>query len=113
MGKIADRLRESYKKRVTGQMESGEFEIDGEKFTIYWKPLTGRQQKAITAAGEKSIAEGILMHIKIRALDENGQKEFKDVPLVGMMNDFDFDELSKIFNAMTGIDFTLEDIEGN
>lgn len=113
MGKLADKLKEQYKNRVTGGMEFADFEIDSEKMRVYWKPLTGRQQKAINMAAEKSITEGILMHIKIRALDAAGEREFKDVSLLSMMNDFDFDELSKVYIKMTGIQFTMEDIGKN
>lgn len=112
MSDIAERLRAKYQERLAGEMESAVIEeLDGER--IYWRPMTGKQQKQIQAFAEKSTAEGICMHVKTRALDKNGDPIFKGVAVVGMMNDFEFVTLSKIFVAMTGAELTSEDVEGN
>ena len=112
MSEISDLLKSQYAERLSGDLDSCTIdELNGKR--IYWKPLTGRQQKVIQKSAEKSTAEGICMHVKTRALDENQEPVFKDIALVGMMNDFDFEVISKIFFAMTGVDISVDDIEKN
>ena len=111
MSDIAELLKQKFQDRLTGEMESTL--VDEINQRIYWKPLTGRQQKIIQKAAEKSTAEGICMHVKTRALDQNGEAIFKDVALAGLMNDFDFSVISGIFFAMTGTDLSVDDIEKN
>lgn len=110
---IADKLRQKFQDRLTGEMESYQPDwLDGE--TIYWKPLTGAQQKAIQKAGEDSVVQGICMHIKTRALDDQGNLIFGDTALIGLMNDFDFQRhIIPIFNAMTDGDLGHDEIEKN
>ena len=111
MSEIADLLKQKYQERLSGELESCMVDDIGQR--VYWKPLTGRQQKIIQKAASNSTAEGICMHVKTRALDQNGEPVFKDVALAGLMNDFDFTVLSEIFFAMTGADISPEDIEKN
>lgn len=112
MSDIAEQLRQKFQDRLAGEPESIEVpELDGQR--IYWKPITGKQQKQIQAFAEKSTAEGICMHVKTRALDEKGERIFKDVAMAGMMADFDFQVLARIFFAMTGTDLSEEDIGKN
>lgn len=112
MSEISEFLKQRFQDRINGELESYSPESWGGK-KIYWKPLTGRQQKAIQAMAEKSTAEGICMHVKTRAIDENGEQIFKE-PIVGMMNDFDFEkDISPIFFAMTGVELTADEIAGN
>lgn len=112
MANIAEKLKQRYLDKVSGELESATFsELDGD--SIYWKPLTGAQQKAIQSMAEKSTADGICMHVKTRALDKDGELIFKDIAVIGMMNDFEFEFITKIFAAMTGLDMTAEEIEGN
>jgi len=112
MSEISDLLKDTYQERLNGELESCTIEeLPGKK--IYWKPLTGSQQKKIQKMAEKSTAEGICMHVKARAIDENGEYIFKDIALVGLMNDFDFEVISKIFFAMTGVDISTDEIEKN
>ena len=111
MSDIAELLKEKFQERLHGEMDSCMVDEIGQR--VYWKPLTGRQQKVIQKAAEKSTAEGICMHVKTRALDKEGNLIFNDVALVGLMNDFDFTVISEIFFAMTGTDISVEDIEKN
>ena len=112
MSEISDLLKRKYQDRIAGELESCTIpELDGLK--IYWKPLTGSQQKQIQKFAEKSTSEGICMHIKTRALDEKGGAVFGDDALIGMMSDFDFEVLSRIFAAMTGLNLSTDDIEKN
>lgn len=112
MSEISDILKSQYQDRLAGELESCTIEeLNGKK--IYWKPLTGRQQKLIQKSAEKSMAEGICMHVKTRALDDSGQHIFKDIALIGLMNDFDFQVISRIFFSMTGTEFDVDEIEKN
>jgi hypothetical protein len=112
MSEIAELLKTKYQDRLNGELESYAIdELNGLK--IYWKPLTGRQQKVIQKAAVNSTAEGICMHVKSRALDEKKELIFKDIALIGLMNDYEFNDITKIFFAMTGSDFSVDDIEKN
>ena len=112
MNPIAEKLKQRYETRLSGDLESCTVKaLDGDK--IYWKPLTGNQQKRIQAFAEKSVAEGICMHVKTRALDEKGEAVFKDLPVTSLMNDFEFQDIAAIFGEMTGMDLSTDDIEGN
>jgi len=108
---IAETLRKRYQDRLTGEMESAPITtLDDTR--VYWRPLTGSQQKQIQKFAEKSTAEGICMHVKTRALDEKGNPIFKDgVP--SLMNDYEFETISSIFFAMTGTDISTDDIVKN
>ena len=110
---LADRMRERFRARVSGEMEHADVEIGGDKVRIYFKPLTGAQQRTINKNAQKSIIEGILSHVSMRALDAEGNRIFAGVGMPSLLNDFDYDELSKIYVAMTGINFDMEDILGN
>ncbi len=112
MNEIAEILKQQYQDRINGDLESCTIEELGGK-KIFWKPLTGKQQKIIQKASERSTAEGICTHVKNRAIDKDGEYIFKDYTIVGLMNDFDFEILSRIFFSMTGVDLTIDDIEGN
>lgn len=113
MSEISDLLKQQFRESAEGDSEiwdSGQIdELPGLKF--YWKPLTGHQQKSIQKFAEKSPADGIVAHVKSRALNEKGELIFKDEAQIGLMNDYDFAVLSKIFFVMTGIDIDLEEEE--
>lgn len=111
MNPIAEALKQNYEKRLSGDLESCNVPAIGKR--IYWRPLTGKQQKIIQKWAEKSVAEGICMHVKTRALDEQGEAVFKDLGVVALMNDFEFESLAMIFGEMTGMDLSTDDIEGN
>lgn len=114
MSKISDMMKERYQNRISGALESCSHEIEGETVKIYWKPLTGMQNKTIQQAGKKSVSEGMCQHVKIRALDKDGELIFKDIALIGMMHDFDFEkDISTLFFKMTGVEFDIDDIEKN
>ena len=111
MSDLSDKLKQKFLDRVSGELES--CEVPGLDDRIYWKPLTGQQQRQSQKAAEKSTAEGICLHVKLRALDEKKELVFGDVALVGMMHDFDFKVISAIFFKMTGDEIGLDDIEKN
>tara|TARA_R110000851_G_scaffold302455_2_gene459254 strand:- start:351 stop:689 length:339 start_codon:yes stop_codon:yes gene_type:complete len=112
MSAIAEKLKTKFQDRLTGELESCPVP-DSDDDKVFWRPLTGREQKIIQKSAENSTAEGICMHVKIRALDDKGALIFGDTALAGMMNDFDYKSISTIFFSMTGIDLTADDIEKN
>ena len=112
MNPIAEKLKKGYEDRLAGELESCTVKaLGGDR--IYWRPLTGSQQKKIQTFAEKSVAEGICMHVKTRALDAQGEAVFKDLPITSLMNDFEFQTIADIFSEMTGLDLSTEEIEGN
>ena len=111
MHAIAEKLKQRFQDRLAGEMEHAYNE--GLDADVYWKPLTGRQMKQIVKAEEKSKVEMVCTHVKLRALDEKGEPIFKDIPIVGLMNDFDFEDLAEIYLAMTGVEHTVDELEKN
>ena len=112
MNPIAEKLKRRYEDRLAGEQESSTIKALGD-LRIFWRPLTGAQQKKIQTFAEKSVAEGICMHVKTRALDDKGEHVFKDFPVTSLMNDFEFQDIADIFGEMTGMDLSTDDIEGN
>lgn len=106
---LAEKLKSKYQEKLAGELES--FVYEGE--TIYWKPLTGIQQKQIQSYADKSISEGICGHVKVRALDSKGEHIFKDVTVLSMLHDYELQPFVEIFNAMSGAELTTDDIEKN
>jgi len=112
MNPLAEQLKARFESRLAGELESCAVKsLDGA--LIYWKPLTGSQQKRIQLFAEKSVAEGICMHVKTRALDDKGELVFKDFPVTSLMNDFAFTDITAIFGEMTGMDLSTDDIAEN
>ena len=115
MNWIRELLKQQYREAAEGTIDdwdSGEInELGGLKF--YWKPLTGHQQKGIQQMAEKSPADGIVAHVKARAMNDKGELIFKEDAHAALMRDFDFTVLSKIFFKMTGIDIDMEEEEKN
>ena len=110
MSEISEKLKARFLERCNGAMESFELDDIGK---IYWKPLTGEQQSKISAAGNNDIVNGVLMYVKMRALDKNGVGIFAGVPLEDLRANFEYDVMTKIWVAMTESDLSFEDIEGN
>jgi hypothetical protein len=112
MDDISEGLKELFESRISGELEWCTVpEMEGKK--IYWKPLTGAQQKTIQVWGEKSNPEGVCMHVKLRALNENREQIFKDDAIIAMMTKMDFRIISKIYFAMQGINIPVDEIEKN
>lgn len=112
MSEISERLKAKFQERLTGDLESCVIEAM-DNLVVYWKPITGRQQKNIQLQGAKSTTEGVCMHVKTRALDDNGEHIFGDVGMPSMMNDFDFGDIVIIFNKMNDEEMSSEYIEKN
>ncbi len=110
MSEISDNLKQKYNDKLNGTKQSAKVEGVGK---VYWNPLTGQTQKTIQAMAEKSTAEGICMHVKMRAVDDKGALIFKDNSVLDMMTGFDFEVISKIFFAITSLDLSMDDIEKN
>lgn len=110
MSEISDKLKQKYQADVASKGESAKVKGVG---MVFWKTLNGQTQKTIQAMAEKSTAEGICMHVKMRAIDKKGVLIFKDNTVLDMMENYDFDVISEIFFAITKLDLSMEEIEGN
>jgi hypothetical protein len=108
---LEEQLRQDMVERIKGEMESKEIPGLFGGVTIYWKPMRGTEQKSIQALAEISTADGICAHVKMRARDKDGNLIFKDVAQVGMMDDYDFEQIFEIFSAITGSDLTAEEVK--
>ena len=110
MSEISDKLKQQYQDDVAGKGESAEVEGIGR---VFWKPLNGQTQKTIQAMAEKSTAEGMCMHVKLRAIDDKGALIFKDNTVLDMMTDMDFEVISNVFFAITALDLSMDELEKN
>ncbi len=112
MSDLCGFLRDDYQSQVALDKLSSA-DVPGIADKIHWRPMTGNQQKSIQAQSMKSTAEGICMHVKQRAMNEKGELFFKNESVVGMMTGMDFEKIVSIFQAISGIDLSSEEIEGN
>lgn len=110
MSEISEKLKQKYQDDLSGPKQSKVVKGVGK---IFWNPLIGETQKSIQAMAEKSTAEGICMHVKLRAMDKKGQLIFKDNSVLDLMNSYDFEVISKIFFAITKLDLSMEETEKN
>lgn len=89
---IAEIGRSHLRQALTGERHSCTVDEwvgdDGKAVTIYWKPLTGVEQKRIEAF--KTSTERTCMTVKVRALDEVGKHIFADTPIESLMRDYDY-----------------------
>lgn len=73
---------------------------DGKPVEVYWRPLTGKQQQQIDAARDE--VSRVCMSVKVRALDAAGAPVFADVPLVSLVNDYDYSVMRAIAYIIAG-----------
>lgn len=86
----------------------------GEKVVVYWRPLTGKEQKIID--GFTSNVDKICATVKHRCRDETGRLVFGDCPIESLVHDYDFQVIQAIAFLMVsgmGQDYqeTIEEIE--
>lgn len=72
----------------------------GQPVEIYWRPLTGAEQKQIDAGASQ--VERIVLTVKVRARDATGRLLFADTPLASLIHDYDFDVIRAIAYLITG-----------
>jgi len=105
MMNIADIGRKHLADQLTGAMHHltvSEW-IDpetGQPIELYWKPLTGVEQRQIDACSNQ--VDRIAMTVKVRARDASGRLVFADTGLTSLVNDFDFDVLRAIAYIISG-----------
>ena len=85
-------------------------DANGQPVRVYWKPLTGVQQREIDkASGE---VNKTCMAVKVRALDEKAKPIFADVGLEGMANDYDYSVIRALaFLIMSDIGQDPDDLQ--
>lgn len=87
---------------LTGKLKSVSVEAwkddDGNPIEIYWKPLTGAEEKQIQSPD--TMPERQAMVVKVRARDSSGRLIFKKTSLASLMHDYDF-------NVIRGISFII------
>lgn len=70
----------------------------GAPVKVYWKPLTGTQQKRIDAFTD--YVTRTCATVKFRALDADGKLIFANVPVESLLNDFDYSVIRAIAYLM-------------
>ena len=100
---IADIGRNQLRDALTGKMSECEvsewLDDAGKPVRIFWRPLTGAQQKLID--GFTSNVERTCMVVKVRALDADGRKIFDEVPIESLVHDYEFRVIRAICYLMT------------
>lgn len=72
----------------------------GQPVSIYWKPLTGIEQKAIDECDTP--VTRLAMIVKTRARDASGKLIFASTGLASLTHDYDFDVIRAIAYLITG-----------
>lgn len=100
---IAEIGRNHLREALTGELHSCTVDEwvgdDGKPVTLYWRPLTGAEQKRIEAF--KTSTERTCMTVKVRALDADGKHAFADTAIESLMRDFDYWTLLTIAYLMS------------
>lgn len=118
MTDIADIGRRHLADALAGNMHQCEVtewpDENGNPVKIYWKPLTGKQQRLIDQAGTE-VAKVCAM-VKHRALDAEGNKIFSGVSLASLENDYDYNVIRALAFIIAGdigqnVDDTVGEIE--
>ncbi len=102
---IAEIGRNHLRDALTGEMSSivvHEWLDNKKPVEIFYRPITGIQQKQIEAMSANSQAEGVCMSVKVRALDKDGRLIFGNTPIESMTHDYNYTVLLKIFLCMSG-----------
>ena len=99
---IAEIGRRHLADALTGEMQfcdvSEWLDEAGEPIRVYWRPLTGAQQKQIDQFN--SLVERTCMTVKVRALSADGARIFAKTPIESLVNDFDYEVIRAIAYLM-------------
>lgn len=98
---IADVGRQHLADALAGDLAHcvvSEWIADGEPVKVYWRPLTGAQQKRIDAFTD--YVTRTCATVKFRALDAGGKMVFDKVPIESLVNDYDYSVLRAIAYLM-------------
>ena len=94
--------RNQLRDALAGKMSSCDvsewLDDEGKPVKIYWRPLTGVQQRQIEEAS--TTVDRNCMTVKVRALNEAGDQVFEKVPLVSLNRDYDYSVLRAIAYLM-------------
>lgn len=114
---IADIGRAQLSNALSGKLSNCDvsewLDTNGNPVKIYWKPLTGLEQKQID--GFDNSTDRTLMCVKVRALDAGGKHIFKDIPIESLRAQYDYAVMRAIGYLMAmdisnDVDETIEDI---
>ena len=103
---IAEIGRNHLAQALSGEMSKATvdewLDDSGTKVVIYWRPLTGAEQKKID--GFQTNVEKICATVKFRARDADGKLIFKATPIESLIHDYEFQVLQAIsFLMVTGM----------
>lgn len=89
---------------LTGKMNHCEVtewvDDTGKPVTVYWRPLTGAEQRTIDQASTE--VDKVCNMVKHRARDAGGALIFADTPLASLANDYDYDVIRAIAFIIAG-----------
>ena len=115
---IIDGAKAHFRERLSGGLQSievPEWDVDGKPAVIYYKPSLNfsQQEKILKLSDEGKKAEAIVQALIERALDEDGNRIFKQANRLELMKQVDPEIISRLVNDMSGDEDNLDDIEKN
>lgn len=100
--------RQSFADTLAGKLShcdvSEWLDDSGNPVKVYWKPLTGNEQKSIESFDNS--VDRILMSIKVRARDSEGKLIFESTPIESLRSQYDY-------NVMRAIGYLMATDMGN
>ena len=118
MTNILDSAKSHFRQRLGGGLkvlEVPEWEVDGQPSKIYYKPSLNfqQQEKILKLSEEGKKGEAIVQAFIERALDEDGNRIFKQANRFELMKQVDPEIISRIVSEMSSDEDSLDDIEKN
>lgn len=115
---ILDGAKAHFRERLSGGLqclEVPEWGSDGQPAKIYYKPSLNfqQQEKILKLSDEGKKAEAIVQALIERALDEDGNRIFKQANRLELMKQVDPDIIARVVGDMSQDDDSLDDIEKN
>lgn len=86
---------------------------DGKPLVIYYRPANLREMARIQAKVAEGLIEGAVEMLLVRALDQDGNRLFRDVHKTELLNHCSAEVALRIVNAMHVDAPDVEDAQGN
>ncbi len=119
MSKIMESAKAHFREKLAGGLESidvPEWSVDDAPAKVYFKPALNfqAQERIIKLSEEGKKAEAVVQALIERALDEDGNRMFKQVNRLELMKSVDPDVIARVVSEMSGADeYSVDDIEKN
>jgi len=118
MSKLLESAKAHFRERLAGglqEIEVPEWLVDDAPAKIYFKPALNfqAQERIIKLSEEGKKAEAIVQAFIERALDEDGNRMFKQANRLELMKNVDPEIVGRVVSEMSGDEYSVDDLEKN